>query len=118
VWDARASETVSADTLIELLWGDDLPRNPANALQIQVSYLRKSLSSASTLGVQPIVTRPGGNALDVEPDAIDANRFERLVHELMSPERLRSEARAHAALERLDEALVLVAGRGPRRRRR
>jgi hypothetical protein len=37
----RARETV------ELLWGDDQPRNPANALQIQISYLRKTLSSGS-----------------------------------------------------------------------
>ena len=43
----RARETVGADSLMELLWGDDQPRNPANALQIQISYLRKTLSSGS-----------------------------------------------------------------------
>ena len=43
----RARETVDAGSLMELLWGDDQPRNPANALQIQISYLRKTLSSGS-----------------------------------------------------------------------
>ena len=43
----RARETVDASSLVELLWGDDQPRNPANALQIQISYLRKTLSSGS-----------------------------------------------------------------------
>ena len=65
----RARETVSANSLMELLWADDQPRNPANALQIQISSLRKTLSSGSASAWQPIVTRPGGYALDIEPDA-------------------------------------------------
>src|SRR5918997_128714 len=77
----RAGETVSASTLEELLWGDAQPRNPANALQIQISYLRKTLSSGSASAGQPIVTRPGGYAPDIEPDALDAVRFERLLAE-------------------------------------
>ena len=42
----RRGHTVSSDFLVDLLWGDALPRNPANALQIQVSYLRKTLGGA------------------------------------------------------------------------
>src|SRR5687768_13904053 len=75
----RARETVGASSLMEVLWGDDQPRNPANALQIQISYLRKNLSSGSASAGQPIVTRPGGYTLDIEPDAVDAVRFERLL---------------------------------------
>src|SRR5262245_53887377 len=37
----RHGRTVPSDFLVDVLWGEDLPRNPANALQIQVSYLRK-----------------------------------------------------------------------------
>ncbi|HVM52254.1 MAG TPA: BTAD domain-containing putative transcriptional regulator [Acidimicrobiales bacterium] len=105
----RAPDPVSADALIDLLWREDLPRNPANALQIQVSYLRKVLSAA-TLGSQPIVTRPGGYALDVEHDAVDYRRFERLVTGVPAPDSAQSAAQAEAALRRLDEALSLWRG--------
>jgi predicted ATPase/DNA-binding SARP family transcriptional activator len=73
----RPGETVSASSLVDVLWGDDLPRNPSNALQIQISYLRKQLGRLAS--TQPIVTRPGGYALDVRGEQIDAHRFERVV---------------------------------------
>ena len=56
----RVGETVTRDALLELLWGDEQPQNPSNALQVQVSYLRKALSSAEPGGAQLIETRPGG----------------------------------------------------------
>ena len=59
----HAGETVSASGLADVLWGDDQPRNPANALQVQVSYLRKQLGVGTS--VQPIVTRPGGYSLNI-----------------------------------------------------
>ena len=47
----RPGQTVSSDQLVDLLWtGEDLPRNPSNALQIQVSYLRKSLGAGVLAG--------------------------------------------------------------------
>ena len=46
----RRGQTVPSDFLVDLLWGDELPRNPANALQIQVSYLRKTLGGAEPDG--------------------------------------------------------------------
>ena len=39
----HAGEVVSADRLIEDLWGGDLPGHPANALQVVVSRVRKAL---------------------------------------------------------------------------
>ncbi len=39
----HAGEVVSADRLIEELWGSDVPGNPANALQVVVSRVRKAL---------------------------------------------------------------------------
>ena len=75
----RAREVVSAGALAELVWADDQPRNPVNALQLQISYLRKRLGGGST--GQPVVTRPGGYVLMVDDDDVDARRFERLVRD-------------------------------------
>ena len=75
----RAREVVSAGVLAELVWADEQPRNPVNALQLQISYLRKRLGGGSP--GQPIVTRPGGYALMVDDDDIDARRFERLIRD-------------------------------------
>ena len=75
----RAREVVSAGTLAELVWADVQPRNPVNALQLQVSYLRKRLGGGSA--GQPVITRPGGYVLMVDDDDIDARRFERLVRD-------------------------------------
>ena len=75
----RRGQTVSSDFLVDLLWGDELPRNPANALQIQVSYLRKTLGGAEPGGSTLLETRAGGYALLVEPEQIDAHRFEAAV---------------------------------------
>ena len=61
---------VSADRLIEALWGDRQVANPANALQAQIGQLRR------TLGATAIVTAEAGYALDVGPDDLDAARFE------------------------------------------
>ena len=66
-------ETLSTDRLIDELWGEDLPANPANALQALISRLRRSV------GTDLIVTRPPGYVLDVPPDSVDAVRFRSLV---------------------------------------
>src|SRR5262245_60488125 len=75
----RPGQVVPSERLIDLLWCDELPRNPANALQIQVSYLRKCLGSAEPEGASLLATRGSGYALLVEPDRIDARRFEAAV---------------------------------------
>ncbi len=106
----RVGETVSTNALLELLWGDEQPQNPANALQIQVSYLRKTLNAASDVGDQPIVTRVGGYALEVAPEQIDARRFDRLVREAATLAAGRTETDFEAALELLDSALALWRG--------
>ena len=50
---------VSADRLIDQLWGDGQTAKPANALQAQIVQLRR------TLGASAIVTTEAGYALDV-----------------------------------------------------
>jgi predicted ATPase/DNA-binding SARP family transcriptional activator len=64
---------VSKATLIDWIWGEQLPADAANALQRLVSRLRKALPQGWIEG------QPGGYRLTVEPDAVDAVRFERLV---------------------------------------
>jgi predicted ATPase/DNA-binding SARP family transcriptional activator len=64
---------VSADRLIDQLWGEGQVAKPANALQAQIGQLRR------TLGAPSIITSEAGYALAVDPDEIDVVRFEQLV---------------------------------------
>jgi DNA-binding SARP family transcriptional activator len=72
----HAGRVVSADRLIEDLWGEARPGNPSNTLQGRVSALRRALGPA---GAGLVVTRPPGYVLEVDPGQVDAGRFERLV---------------------------------------
>ncbi|HZD71142.1 MAG TPA: helix-turn-helix domain-containing protein, partial [Actinomycetes bacterium] len=73
----NAGEVVSSDRLIEAVWGDDLPRDPHHALQAAVSRLRRALQlGRGKRGL--LVRRPPGYLLDIEPEQVDAARFERL----------------------------------------
>ena len=77
----RANERVSVEQLADDLWSGKQPQTALNALQVHVSHLRK-LFAAKTPDTQPVlVTDPGGYRLEIEPDALDAKRFEALVAE-------------------------------------
>ncbi|WAL66541.1 BTAD domain-containing putative transcriptional regulator [Amycolatopsis cynarae] len=60
-------------TLVDWIWGENPPADAANALQRLVSRLRKALPEGSVDG------HPNGYRLRVEPDSVDAVRFERLL---------------------------------------
>jgi DNA-binding SARP family transcriptional activator len=79
----NAGRVVSAERLIDELWGDDPPATASTALQVYVSRLRKAL------GGNAIATREPGYVVDVAPEAIDLFRFERIVREarVADPER-------------------------------
>jgi len=66
---------VSADRLIDDLWGDELPVHPAGALQSKVSRLRQALENAEPGGAELVVFRPPGYLLRVDGDAVDERRF-------------------------------------------
>ncbi|MFD3840204.1 BTAD domain-containing putative transcriptional regulator [Streptomyces sp. NPDC058642] len=66
-------QVVSADRLVEDLWGETPPARPAAALQTLVSRLRKALVAAGGDGL--VVHRPPGYQLRVGDDAVDAERF-------------------------------------------
>jgi DNA-binding SARP family transcriptional activator len=106
----RRGHTVTSDFLVDVLWGDELPRNPANALQIQVSYLRKTLGGADPSGSAVLETRAGGYALVVEPEQIDAHRFEVASRSFTALTALRSEAELLDALDEAERALALWRG--------
>jgi DNA-binding SARP family transcriptional activator len=70
---------VSADRLIEDLWGDDLPVHPANALQAKVSRLRQALEKAEPAGGNLVVFQSPGYLLQLDGDAVDEHRFAALI---------------------------------------
>ena len=106
----RRRHTVSSDFLVDVLWGDEQPGNPANALQTQISYLRKMLARAHPSGSSIVETRPGGYALRVEPDQIDAHRFEVVCRAFTPLKALCSETELLDALDEVDGALALWRG--------
>jgi DNA-binding SARP family transcriptional activator len=65
-------QPISIDRLVEELWDERGTAGAARTVQTYVSQLRKLF-----LGEPPrLETRPGGYVLDVEPDDVDAYRFE------------------------------------------
>jgi predicted ATPase/DNA-binding SARP family transcriptional activator len=100
----HAGEVVAADRLIEELWGSEIPGNPANALQVVVSRVRKAL--AGPAGAGRLVTRKPGYLLDVRQDEVDVGRFTRLVAEA----RRAGAVDKPRALSLLEEALGLWRG--------
>ncbi|MBQ1014043.1 winged helix-turn-helix domain-containing protein, partial [Micromonospora sp. M51] len=70
---ANRNQVVSADRLIDDLWGDDSPANPTGALQVRVSQLRKALNDAEPGARELVESRPPGYLL--RADAVDADRF-------------------------------------------
>ncbi|HKS49844.1 MAG TPA: BTAD domain-containing putative transcriptional regulator [Amycolatopsis sp.] len=83
--------------LVDWIWGERPPSDAANALQRLVSRLRKALGDGLVEG------RTNGYRLTVEPDAVDAVRFERLVGQASDDEDPRR-------VRRLREALALWRG--------
>src|SRR5262249_47485793 len=78
-----AGEVVSADQVVEELWGASPPKTALGALHNYVSQIRK------TLGMEVIETHGRGYVAHVEANRLDSARFERLT----------SDARTAAALE-------------------
>ncbi|CAA9275089.1 MAG: hypothetical protein AVDCRST_MAG10-3544 [uncultured Acidimicrobiales bacterium] len=110
----RAGDVVSVDTLIDNLWGEELPANPLNALQTQISYLRKVLAAAgaATGGcrVEVLERVSGGYRLRATADEVDVRRFERLVAEARRLLDSGTAPALAAAVDRFDAALSLWRG--------
>src|SRR4051794_29941075 len=67
----QANRLVSADRLIEDVWEGRPPESASKALQAYISQLRKAI------GGDRIETQGRGYRLRIQPDEVDASRFER-----------------------------------------
>ena len=77
----NANEVVSAERLIEELYGSDPSGTAANALQAQVSRLRRLLDEEAENDGGVVVTKAPGYLLRVDQEQVDVTRFERLAAE-------------------------------------
>ena len=94
----RPNRVLPTEQLADAVWGEAPPATARTALQVHVSQLRK------VLGQDTIETHAGGYLLRLDPEQIDAARFERLLREA----RAADGAQRTAAL--LRQALALVRG--------
>jgi DNA-binding SARP family transcriptional activator len=96
----HAGEVVSADRLIDELWGESPPPTATTALQGLVSTLRKRLAPARAGGEAGAVLRtvPPGYVLATDPTGVDANLFRRLVEEASGAAAAERAARLRRAL--------------------
>ena len=97
----HVGRVVSDDRILEELWGDQLPANPANALQKRVSELRK------LVGADRVVRRGEGYLLDVGAEDVDVSAFE---HQVIEGRRALAAGDAAAASRLLGDALALWEG--------
>ncbi|MEU4339482.1 BTAD domain-containing putative transcriptional regulator [Micromonospora lupini] len=95
----QPGRVVPKATLVDWIWGEHPPADATNALHRLVSRLRKVLPEGSVEG------QTDGYRLAVEPDAVDAVRFERLI----TAARLRSDDDPQR-VRLLREALSLWSG--------
>ena len=112
----HANRVVSVERIIDELWGDEPPESGAKTVAFHVSRLRDALEPGRPTGLaeRGRGDRAGGYVLRVEPDRIDAVRFERLASQgrAVLSERPRDGPRAPR------RGAGTVARRAVRRRRR
>jgi DNA-binding SARP family transcriptional activator len=105
----HANETLSTDRLIDELWGERPPTGAAKTVQVHISRLRKTLAGGQRDGsAATVATREHGYELRLDPERLDAHRFERLLAEGRSELAAGRPERAAAALE-----VALSLWRGP-----
>lgn len=99
---AEAGQVVSADRLVDELWGYHPPRTALNTIQGYVARLRKLLGSETRL-----LTRDRGYLLELADGDLDSLVFERLAE---SGQRAVADGRLVAGVEELAAALALWRG--------
>jgi len=70
----RAGQPISTDRLIEELWPDEVPSTARHTLHVYISRLRTVLGDER----DRLVNEASGYRLKVEPELLDASRFEAL----------------------------------------
>jgi WD40 repeat protein/DNA-binding SARP family transcriptional activator len=104
----EAGSTVSAERLIDGLWGDDPPATAGKLVQLYVSNLRKALANGDQ--TEAIVTHGRGYELQLDRDHIDVARFERLLAQGAAREGL-SLWRGPALADLVDQPFAAVEAR-------
>ena len=101
----HAGEPVSADRLVDELWGENPPPTARTVVHGLVSRLRSVLEprSAEARPGALLETIAAGYRLAIEPDAVDAHRFKRLIDEARG-------AAAEVRAAQLSSALALWRG--------
>ncbi|WP_163510567.1 BTAD domain-containing putative transcriptional regulator [Fodinicola acaciae] len=99
---SEEGRAVTADRLIDDLWGERAPSNPAAALAVKVSQLRRALEDAEAGGKSLVTSGPAGYAL--RTDAVDAYDFRDLATKAEQADDLRTKAKL------LGDALALWRG--------
>ena len=113
----HANETLSTDRLIDELWGEHPPATAAKTVQVHVvSPAQGAGGGAGNGAADAVVTREHGYELRLDPDRLDAHRFERLVAEGRSELAAGHPQRAAAALEAGALAVARPAACGARLR--
>lgn len=79
-----AGHVLPVSTLMEELWGADMPRSAATTLQTYILQLRRRISAAygpehPDAAREVLVTRHCGYSLCVAPDAVDVHVYDKLV---------------------------------------
>ena len=67
----NANRVVPTERLIDELWGEEPPETARSALQVYIAALRKAFSD----GGSALRTRAPGYLLEIEPGALDLDRF-------------------------------------------
>jgi predicted ATPase/DNA-binding SARP family transcriptional activator len=74
----QANRVIAVDRIAELLWPGEGPSDPAHVIEVYVSQLRRALEPGGA--PYKVLTRKApGYVLVLEPDRLDASRFESLV---------------------------------------
>src|SRR5919108_3981640 len=99
----QANRVVTAERLIDAIWGEEPPETARNTLQTYVRHLRRAVGS------QRIQHRSSGYVLQADPEEIDLLQFQALIEE----SRALAPTDLPGAITALREALGLWRGAAP-----
>ncbi|WP_026117520.1 AfsR/SARP family transcriptional regulator [Nocardiopsis alkaliphila] len=116
------NQVITASTLMEELWGTELPRSALTTLQTYILQIRRHLGSAldqrSELSPKSVlVTQHGGYRLNIDPSAVDVRGYEQLVAKGLGSAEAGKDVQASELFDRaLDMwrgAALVDVGKGP-----
>lgn len=91
-------QPVSADSLVDRVWGDNPPPKARGSLYSYIARLRGRLQHAEGSGMARLVSGSGSYTLQADPESVDLHRFRRL----------RAQARAIGDSGDQDQAFLLL----------